>query len=74
MIAEKRKLFFSFLMITISIIIIMIIITMIIIIKCFPAHDELGTCRTSLVSLGLVCQHAIGRKRWQHQMQRLCGV
>ena len=35
-------------MIIILIIIIIIVIPMIL--KCFPAHDELGKCRTSLVS------------------------
>jgi len=36
-------------------IIIIIIILMTIIIKRFPAHDELGTCRTSLVSPCVRC-------------------
>jgi len=33
-----------------KIVIIVIITTIKIIIKCFPAHDELGTCRTSLTA------------------------
>ena len=32
------------------IVIIMIIVTVLVIMKCFPAHDELGMCRTSLAS------------------------
>ena len=34
-------------------IMVIIVITIIIIVKRFPAHDELGMCRTSLVSPGL---------------------
>ena len=55
-------------------ILITVMMMMIIIIKRFPAHEELGTCRTSHVSLGLVCQHAIGRKHWHHQCKDCVGM
>jgi len=39
----------TIIMIMITVIVIIIIIMLLLLLFCFPAHDELGTCRTSLV-------------------------